>query len=63
MSATITPDGIVVRDIRWRGTEGAAVFVTTLCSISIARGITGEVSYGSGLSTTAARGMLVSRVS
>lgn len=27
MSATITPDGIVVRDIRWRGTEGAAVFV------------------------------------
>lgn len=28
MSATITPDGIVVRDIRWRGiVEGAAVFM------------------------------------
>lgn len=28
MSAIITSDGIVVRDIRWRGTiEGAAVFV------------------------------------
>lgn len=27
MSATITPDGIVVRDIRRMGAEGAAVFV------------------------------------
>lgn len=27
MSATTTPDGIVVRDTRWKGIDGAAVFV------------------------------------